>query len=98
MKPALKNIIKEELQKLLDVGFIYPISDNQWVSLLVISPKKNGKWWICVDYKELDKATWKDYFPLPFIDQVLDTLAENKLFSFLEWFSGYKQIQIAPED
>lgn len=57
MKPDLKNIVKEELQKLLDVGFIYPISDSQWVSSLVLVPNKNGKWGICVDYRELDKAT-----------------------------------------
>jgi len=57
MKPALKNIVKEELQKLLDVGFIYPILDSQWVSLLVIVPKKNDKRKICVDYIELNKAT-----------------------------------------
>jgi len=44
MNPALKNVVKEELQKLLDVGFIYPISDSQWVSPLVMVPKKNGKW------------------------------------------------------
>ena len=53
----LKDIMKEELQKLLDVNFIYPISDSKWVSPLVFVPKKNGKWWICVDYRELNKAT-----------------------------------------
>eukprot|EP00253_Pinus_taeda_P003814 PITA_03814 len=58
----------------------------------------NGKWRICVDYRELNKATQKYHFPLPFIDQVLDTLAGKKLFSFLDGFSGYNQIQIAPED
>jgi hypothetical protein len=44
MNHLLKDIIKEELQKLLNVNFIYPISDSQWVSPLVIVPKKNGKW------------------------------------------------------
>jgi len=92
MNPTLKNIFKEELQKLLDVGFIYPISDSQWVSPLVMVAKKNGKWRICVDYRELNKATQKDHLPSPFIDQVLDTLAGKKFFSFLDGFSGYNQI------
>ena len=98
MNPTLKEIVKEELQKMLDAGFIYPISDNVWVSPLVLVPKKNGKWRICVDYRELNKAIKKYHFPLPFIDQVLDGLVGNKLFSFLDGFSGYNQIQIYSED
>ena len=98
LNPHLKDVVKAELQKLLDVNFIYPISDSKWVSPLVVVPKKNGKWRICVDYRELNKATQKDHFPLPFIDQVLYTLAGKKFFSFLDGFSGYNQFQIAPED
>jgi len=86
------------MQKLLDVGFIYPISDSEWVSPLVLFPKKNGKWRICVDYRDLNKATKKDHFPLPFIDQVLDGIVGKKFFSFLDGFSGYNQIHISPED
>jgi len=97
MNPTLKDIVKEELQKLLDLGFIYPILDTKWVSPLVLVPKKNGKWRICVDYRELNKATYKDHFPLSFIDQVLDGLAGKKLFSLLDGFSGYNQIQICLE-
>lgn len=84
MNPMLKEIVRDELQKLLKVKFVYPISDSQWVSPLAIVPKKNGKWRVCVDYKELNKATVNDYFPLPFIDQVLDTLAGKMSFSFLD--------------
>jgi hypothetical protein len=98
MNPTLKDIVKEELQKLLRSNLIYPISDSQWVSPLLIVPKKNGRWRICVDFLELNKATHTDYFPLPFIDQVLDTLSGKKYFSFLDGFSGYNQIQIALED
>eukprot|EP00253_Pinus_taeda_P035613 PITA_35613 len=75
MNPNLREIVKEELQKLLNVNFIYPISNSRWVSPLVIVHKKNGKWRVCIDYRELNKSTLKDHFPLPFIDQVLDTLA-----------------------
>ena len=61
MNPALKDIVKEELQKLLTAGFIYLISESKWVSPSVVVPKKvTGKWCICVDFRELNKATLKD--------------------------------------
>ena len=67
MNPALKDIVKEELQKLLNVVFIYPISDSKWVSPLVVLPNKFiGKWRICVHFREINKDALKDYFPLPF--------------------------------
>ena len=71
-------MVKEKFKKLLSVGFIYPISDSQWVSPLVIVPKKGGKWRVCVDYRELNKATKKDHLPLPFIDQVLENLVGKR--------------------
>ena len=77
LNPHLRDIVNEELQTLLDVDFIYPILERKWVSPLVIVPKKNGKWWICVDYRELIKATQKDHFPLPFIDRVLNKQGSN---------------------
>jgi hypothetical protein len=99
MNPALKDIVEEEIQRLLNVGFIYPISDSKWVSLLVVVPNKvTRKWRICVGFWELNKATLKDYFPLPFIDQVLDTLSGKKYCSFLDGYNGYNQILIAPKD
>jgi len=98
MNPNIKYIIKEELQKLLNVNFIYPIFEIQWVSPLVIVPKKNGKWRVCIDYRELKKETLKYHFPLPFIDQVLDTLVGKRYFSFLDGFSGYNQIQVGHKD
>ena len=95
---AKKIQSKEELQKLLHVWFIYPISDNEWVSPLVIVPKKNGKWRVCVDYRALNKSTQKDQFPLPLIDQVLYSLSEKKIFSSLDGFSGCNQIKVVPQD
>ena len=85
MNPTLKEIVKEELQKLLNDNFNYPISDNLWVSPLVFVLKKNDKWRVNVDYRELKKATQKDHFPLPFIDQVLDTLFGKKFFFIPGW-------------
>jgi hypothetical protein len=88
MNPAMKDIVKQQPQKVLDVGFIYPISESEWLSPLFIVPKKNWKWRICVDYRELNKATKKNHFHLPFIDQVLDVLDGKQYFSFLDGFSG----------
>ena len=98
MNPNLRDIVKEEIQKLLEAGFIYPISNSEWVSPLIIVPKKNGKWRVCVDYRELNEATQKYHFPLTFIDQVLNTLSRKNFFSFLDGFSGHNEIQISPKD
>ena len=99
MDPTVKDIVKDEIQKLLNVRFIYPISDSKWLSSLVVVPMKViGKWIICVDFWELNKSTLKDDFPLPLIDQILDTLFGKKYFSFLYGYSRYNQILITPED
>ena len=55
-------------------------------------------WRICIDYRKLNKATRKDHFPLPFLDQMLDRLAGYEYYCFLDGYSGYNQIAIAPED
>jgi len=56
------------------------------------------RWRTCMDYRNLNKATRKDHFPLPFIDQMLDRLAGHEYYCFLNDYSGYNQIAIAPED
>ena len=55
-------------------------------------------WRICIDYRKLNKATRKNNFPLPFLDQMLDRLAGHEYYCFLDGYSGYNQIVIAPED
>ena len=55
-------------------------------------------WRICIDYLKLNKATRKDHFPLPFLDQMLDRLARHEYYYFLDGYSGYNQIAIAPKD
>lgn len=85
--------MKDKLQKLLDVGFIYPLLGNEWVSPLLIFPNKS----VC-NFRELNTAIRKYHFWLRFIDQVLESLAIKRYFSFLDRFSGYNQIKISPED
>ena len=63
---------------------------------MVVVPKKDGKWRVCVDYMDLNEACPKDNFPLPRIDQIVDASAGHGILSFLDAFSGYHQIPIHP--
>ena len=69
-----------EVKKLLQAGFIYPVEDSEWVSPVVVTPKKNGKWRVCVDYKPLNAATKRDHFPLPFQDEILNEFAGHERY------------------
>ena len=60
--------------------------------------KANGKWRMCVDFKDLNRACPKDSFPLPRIDQLVDSTTRHKLITFMDAFSGYNQIRMAKED
>ena len=98
LNPKYSLMVKEELDKLLKVGFIYAVPYSEWVSPIVMVPKKNGKIRICQDFRKLNAVTRKDYFPLPFTDSILDAVAGHECYSFLDGFSGYNQIKIALED
>lgn len=84
MNPTLRDVIKQELQKLSDANFIYPIFDSEWVSPLSIATKKNGKFQIYLDYSNLNKETHKYHFPSSFIHQVLDKLLGKKYLSSMD--------------
>jgi hypothetical protein len=96
-------MVKEEIDRLLEVGFIYPVNNSEWVSPIVVVPKKVGvdgkvKIRVCQDFRKLNSATKKDYFPLPFIDIILDHVAGHQRYSFLDGFSGYNQVFIRMSD
>lgn len=82
----------------MKANFIYEIQFPEWIANVVLVKKSNGKWRVCIDYTDLNRATPKDYYPLPTIDQLIDATAGHVLFSFLDPFSGYNQIVLAPED
>jgi hypothetical protein len=98
VNPQKEATIKAEVEKLLKVGFIYPIQLTQWVSNPIPVNKKQGTIHVCMDFHDLNKACPKDNFPTPFIDQIVDECAGCEVFSFMDGFSGYNQIQIKPED
>ena len=90
--------IKEEVKKQLDAGFLEVAKYPQWVANIVLVLKKNGKVWMCLDYRDLNRASLKDNFPLPHIDTLVDNTAKHSLFSFMDGFLGYNPIKMASED
>lgn len=93
-----KKILKNEILKLLEVNFIYPMYDLEWVSPVVIIPKKKNKWRICVDFCPLNAWTKRDHYPLPFQDEILDQVASHECYSVCDGYFGYFQIWITEED
>ena len=96
MNPRKAPAIKAEIEKILKDGFIYLVPLMEWVSNLVLVDNKQGTIHICTDFRDLNRASPKDNFPTPFIDHILDECVGSEVFSFMDGFSGYNQIQIRP--
>ena len=96
--PERDQAITEEVTKLLAAGFIWEVYYPDWLANVVLVKKANGKRRICVDFIDLNKACSKDSFPLPRINQLVDSTAGHKLPTFMDAFSGYNQIKMAEED
>ncbi|GMH13234.1 hypothetical protein Nepgr_015075 [Nepenthes gracilis] len=90
--------IREEVKKLLDAGFIREVQYPDWLSNVVLVKKNNGKWRMCVDFTDVNRACPKDSFPLPRIDLLVDSTAGHELLSFMDAYSGYNQIRMSPDD
>lgn len=82
----------------MKAGFIRNVSYPEWISNVVLLRKANGKWRMCVNFVDLNKACPKDRFPLLKIDQLVDSKTGNSLFSFMNTFSGYNQILMYEQD
>jgi hypothetical protein len=87
-----------ELRKLLEAGFIKEVFHPTWLTNPVLVKKNNGKWRMCVDYTSLNKACPNVPFPLPRIDQIVDSTAGCELLCFLDAYSGYHQIKMKESD
>ena len=98
MKPEWTFKIKEEVGKQYNAGFLRVVNYPEWLANVVPVPKKNGKVRMCIDFRDLNKASPKDDFPLPYIDILIDNTAGHALLSFMDEFSGYNQIKMALED
>lgn len=82
---------------MLEWGVIEP-SRSPWAAPVVIAPKKDGGLRFCVDYRELNKVTKKDVYPLPRIDDTVDALNGAQFLSAFDLLSGYWQVGVAQED
>ena len=83
---------------MLIAGFIREVYYSKWLANVVLVKKANGKWRMCVDFTNLNKACPKDSFTLPRIDQLVDSTTGHKLLTFMDAFSRYNQIKMAKED
>ena len=90
------DILKEELTKLIEKKLIEP-SYSEWSSPVVLVPKPNGKWRLCIDYRKVNDVTEKDSYSLPNIDEIFDSLDGAKIFTTLDLYSGYHQILMDEE-
>ena len=92
-----REVEKQELEKMLKRNVIEP-SNSAWSSPIVLVSKKDGSTRFCVDYRKLNDVTIKDAYPLPRIDECLDSLSESKWFSCMDLNSGFWQIGMDPAD
>ena len=96
--PERQKAINEEVSKLLQAGAIREVEYPEWLANVVLVKKANGKWRLCIDFTDINKACPKDSFPLPRIDLIVDATAGHELLSFMDAFSGYNQISMDPDD
>nr|GEV29914.1 reverse transcriptase domain-containing protein [Tanacetum cinerariifolium] len=111
VNPKIHDVIKKEVENLLDAGLIYLISDNLWVSPVHCVPKNSGftvvaneeneliptrlvtGWRVCINYRMLNEATRKDHVPLLFMDQMLERLAGNEYYCFLDVHTNHSALK-----
>jgi hypothetical protein len=93
-----RKVIGEEVHKPLKAGFIKEVHHPEWLANPILVKKKNGKWRICVDYTSLNKSCPKVPFPLPHIDQIVDSTAGCETLLFLDAYSGYQHIKMKESD
>ncbi|KAL0373239.1 UNVERIFIED_CONTAM: Transposon Ty3-G Gag-Pol polyprotein [Sesamum calycinum] len=97
MAPVELQELKKQLEKLLEKGFVRS-STSPWGALVLFVKKKDGSMGLCVDYRQLNRVTMKNKYPLPRIDDLLDQLKGATIFSKIDLRSGYWQLRIAEKD
>ncbi|KAK1663155.1 hypothetical protein QYE76_051314 [Lolium multiflorum] len=98
MKAEVLEEVKKEIKKMLDAGFIRPCRYAEWISNVVPVEKKDGRWRVAIDFRNLNSATPKDEYPMPVAETLINAAAGHKILSFMDGNAGYNQIFMAPED
>ena len=96
--PECNKAIMDEVDKILAASFIREVYYPDWLANVVLVKKANGKWRMCVDFIDLNNACPKDSFPLPRIDQLVDSTVGHMLLTFMDAFSSYNQIKMSEKD
>ena len=99
-RPSREHVeaVREEVTRLKQARAIKGVFYPEWLANTVVVKKKNGKWRVCVDFTDLNKACPKDPFPMPKIDKLVDATVGHPQMSFLDAFQGYHQIPLALDD
>jgi hypothetical protein len=97
MRIKVLEEVKKEIEKMLEAGFIRPCRYAEWISSIVPLQKKDGRWQLCVYFRDL-RATPKDEYPVPVAETLIDAAVGNKILSFMDGNAGYNQIYMALED
>ena len=98
INPVLVPLAEKEIKKMYDVGIIVPLRYLEWVSNLMSVMKKTREIRLCIDFRNLNKASLKDNYPLPKMDHILQRVVGSKIISLLDGFSGYNQVLVLPRD
>nr|XP_025611816.1 uncharacterized protein LOC112705182 [Arachis hypogaea] len=98
LRPDRAQVVEEQVQALLEADFIREVKYPSWLANVVLVKKQNGKWRMCVDYTDLNKACPKDPYPLPSIDTLVDASSWYQYLSFMDAYLGYNQIPMYEPD
>jgi ribonuclease HI len=98
INPTLLPVMEREVKKLLDAQIIVPLRYSSWVANLVPVRKKSGEIRLCVDFRNLNRSSRKDNYPLPNMEHILQRVTGASRISMIDGFSGYNQISVMPED
>jgi hypothetical protein len=98
MRTKVLEEVKKEIEKMLEAGFIRSCRYAKWISSIVLIQKKDGRWRVSMDFRDLNRATLKDEYPMPVAETLINTAAGNKILSFMDGNAGYNQIFMALEE